>query len=183
MKKYFETICLLLFIFFMFSCASKPLPPPEWRYEKDAIRIHLQADPLLNWSAETKHTLMLCVYQLRDPNVFYQLTGDRDGLTTLLECGLFDGSVTGSKRFFVNPEQESTLVLDRSEGSKYVAILAGYFLREKERISRILEIPVLVEKKGWIKRTKIKKPGPSNIDLQLGRQQIEKFEEKKGEEK
>jgi type VI secretion system VasD/TssJ family lipoprotein len=183
MKKYFETICLLAVIFFMFSCASKPLPPPEWRYEKDAIHINLQADSQLNFSDDVPHTLMVCIYQLRDPNVFYQLTGDRDGLYTLLKCGLFDGSVTGSKRFFINPGQESTLVLDRSEGSKYVAVLAGYYQIEKERISRILDIPVIIEKKGWIKRTKISKPGPLDIDLQLGRQQIEKFEEKKVEGK
>ena len=176
MKKYFQAICLLLVIFLVYSCASQPLPPPEWRYEKEAIHIHINADSQLNLSEGMPHTLLICVYQLRDPNVFNQLAGDNDGLYKLLECGLFDASVTSSKRLIINPGQDSDLVLDRSEGSKYLAILAGYYLIQKERILRLLDIPVIVEKKGWIKRTKISKPGPLNIELTLGPQQIQSLE-------
>jgi type VI secretion system VasD/TssJ family lipoprotein len=177
-RKYFEAMCLLLVIFFVCACASQPLPPPEWRYEKEAIHIHLEADSQLNFSEGMPHTLLICVYQLRDPNVFNQLAGDNDGLYKLLECGLFDASVTSSKRLIINPGQDSNLVLDRSEGSKYLAVLAGYYLIQKERIIRLLDIPVIVEKKGWIKRTKISKPGPLNIELILGPQQIQKLEVK-----
>lgn len=178
MKKYFQAIYLLLVIFLMYSCASQPLPPPEWRYEKEAIHIHINADSQLNLSEGMPHTLLICVYQLRDPNVFNQLADHNDGLYKLLECDLFDASVTSSKRLIINPGQDSDLVLDRSEGSKYVAILAGYYSIQKERILRLLDIPVIVEKKGWIKRTKIKKPGPLNIELTLGPRQIQRLEVK-----
>lgn len=181
MKKYFKAMWMLLVISFVCSCASQHLPV-EWQYEKEAIHIHLEADSQLNFSGGMAHTLMICVYQLRDPNSFNQLTEDNDGLRKLLKCNLFDNSVISSKRLIIYPGQYSNHVLDRSEGSKHVAIVAGYYLIEKERIMELIDIPVIVEKKGWIKRwikrTKIKKPGPLNIELVLGREQIQKLEVK-----
>ena len=176
MKNFFRPVCLLLFIFLICSCASQPLPPPEWRYEKDAIQIHVKAHPQLNFTEGMPHTLAICLYQLRDPNVFNQLAGDTDGIYKLLGCSLFDASVTSSERLIINPGQDSTFLLDRLEGSKYVGILAGYYLIQRERILRLLEIPIIIEKKGWIKRTKISKPGPFNIELVLGPRQIQKLE-------
>jgi hypothetical protein len=43
---------------------------------------------------------------------------------------------------------------------------------------RLFEIPVVVEKKGFIRRKKIQKPGPLNIELILGPQQILRVEGK-----
>jgi type VI secretion system VasD/TssJ family lipoprotein len=160
----------------VYSCASQPPLPPDWRYENQAIKIHLKADSQLNFNEGMPHTLLICIYQLRDPNVFNQLAGDNDGLYKLLECSLFDASVTSSKRLIINPDQDSSLVLDRSEGSRYVAILAGYYLIKKERMCRLVDIPVIIEETGLIKRTKVSKPGPLNIELQLGSQQIQKLE-------
>ena len=178
MKKYFEAVCLLLIIFLVVSCASQPLPPPEWRYEEEAIHIHLKADSQLNYNQGIPHALLICVYQLRDPNVFNQLADHNDGLYKLLECDLFDASVTSSKRLIINPGQDSNFVLDRFEGCKYVAILAGYYLIQKERIIRMLDIPVIIERKGWHKLNKFSKPGPLNIEITLGPQQIQKLEVK-----
>jgi hypothetical protein len=70
------------------------------------------------------------------------------------------------------------IVLDRAEGAKYLAIVAGYFTLQKDRMIRLFEIPVVVEKKGFIRRKKIQKPGPLNIELILGPQQILRVEGK-----
>lgn len=175
MKKYFEMLCLLLPIFLVCSCASQPVSPPsEWRYEKGAIHLHLKADFQLNLYDGNPHTLLLCVYQLRDRNAFDQLTEDDDGLYKLLECSRFDGSVAGSKRLFVQPGEEMIYSLDRAEGAKYVAIVAGYYLLQKEGMVRVYDVPWFVEKKGFIRRTKVAKPGPLDIDLVLGLDQIQK---------
>ena len=173
MKKNIKILFLWLLAFGVCSCASRPLAPPEWRYEKDAIQLHLKTDFQLNLHEGTPHTLLVCVYQLRDPNTFNQLAGDNNGLYKLLECGLFDASVAGSERLIIHPGQDLTFRLNRAEGAKYVAIVAGYYLLHKERIIRLFDIPVIVEKKGWIKRTKISKPSLLNIELTLGPQQIQ----------
>lgn len=154
------------------ACASQPLPPPDWTYQKDAITIHLQADAKLNFDDGVPHTLLVCVYQLKDPNAFNQLAEDTQGIYKLLECSLFDTGVATAKRTIVNPGQDIKMMLDRAEDAKYVAIVAGYYVLQKERMIRLFDIPVEVESRGFIKKTKIQKPGVLNIELQLGPSQI-----------
>ncbi len=172
MRQYLNTLFFLTIISLTYSCASQPLPPPQWQYEKDAIKLDLKADPKLNLEEGTPHTLLVCVYQLKDPNAFNQLAGDNDGIYKLLECNLFDASVATAKRIIVRPGQDSALVLDRAEGAKYVAAVAGYYTLQKDRMIRLFKIPVVAEKKGFIKQKKNQKPGPLNIELTLGPQQI-----------
>ena len=66
------------------ACSSTPRAttniPPPWSYEKNAINLHIKADPRLNLFNKAPHTLLLCIYHLRDPNSFNQLQDERDGL-------------------------------------------------------------------------------------------------------
>ncbi len=173
MKKYLERVCLFLLIMVVCSCASQPIAPPsEWRYEKEAIHLHLKADSELNLYDGTSHTLLVCVYQLRDPNAFNQFTEDKDGLDKLLECSRFDPSVATSKRLIMYPGHDLRIALDRAEGARYVAVVGGYYRPHKDGMVRLYDIPWVVEKKGFIRRTKISKPAPLNIDLVLGPQQL-----------
>lgn len=156
------------------SCASQPVAPPsEWRYEQEAVHLNLEADSQLNLYDGQPHTLLVCVYQLRDPNAFNQLTEDEDGLYKLLECSRFDSSVVSSKRVFVQPGQNLTDALDRAEGARYVAVVAGYYLMRKENLVRLYDVPWFVEKKGFLGRNKVSKPGPLHINLLLGPEGIQ----------
>jgi type VI secretion system VasD/TssJ family lipoprotein len=163
-------LCVAAFV--VTACASQPAPPPQWTYEKDAIQIHLQADPKLNLDDGVPHTLVLCIYQLRDPNTINQLSEDTEGIYKLLECGLFDGSVATAKRLIVHPGQDVNVNLDRAEGAKYLAVAAGYFVLQKERMIRLYEIPVKIEEKGFFKKTKTAKPDRLDVTLVLGPSQI-----------
>ncbi|WP_022665657.1 type VI secretion system lipoprotein TssJ [Desulfospira joergensenii] len=176
MKKSIVLLVSVLFMLVLFSCAKKVLPPPRWTYEKEAIKIQVKADPMLNLDNGKAHTLFVCVYQLKDPNGFNQLSGDQSGLYKLLECRLFDPGVATSKRLIVNPGEQTTLMMDRAEHAKYLGIIAGYYGIVKERITRLIEIPVVVEEKGFIAREKTQKPGLLDITLLLGPEQIEKIE-------
>jgi type VI secretion system VasD/TssJ family lipoprotein len=163
---------LCIFTLMLSACASQPLPPPKWAYEKDAVEIHIKADPKLNLDEGVPHTLLVCLYQLKDPNAFNQLSDDTDGIYKLLECGLFDAGVASSKKLIVHPGKDLTMTLDRAEGAKYVAVAAGYYVLQKDRMLRMFDIPVEIEKKGFIKTTKISKPAILKIDLELGPSQI-----------
>lgn len=159
-------------LLFLAACAAKQLPPPQWTYEKDAIRMHIKADDKLNLDEGEAHTLLLCAYQLSDPNTFNQLVNDQDGLYQLLECSLFGDGATAAKRMIIQPGQNINMTLDRAEGARYVAVVAGYYILEKERIVKMVEVPEYVDKKGFVKKSKTRKPAPFNIDLILGPQQI-----------
>jgi len=137
LKHYLKVMFLVMVSSIIYACASQPLLPPQWQYEKEAIKLHIKADPKLNLEEGTPHTLLVCVYQLKDPNAFNQLAGDDDGLYKLLECGLFDAAVATSKRLIARPGQDITLALDRAEGAKYLAVVAGYFTLQKDRMIRL----------------------------------------------
>lgn len=154
------------------ACSATQLPPPQWTYQKDAIRLHIKADNKLNLADDEAHTLLLCVYQLSDPNAFNQLANDQDGLYKLLDCSLFGDGAAAARRVIIQPGQDIDMTLDRAEGARYVAFVAGYNILERARIVKMVDIPEYVEKKGFIETTKIRMPANLTIDLVLGPLQI-----------
>jgi len=184
----------MLFLILTASCVSAPekkipidkvkdfRPPPDkkteqqWLFEKDAIQLSIKVDPKLNYYQNASHTLSICMYQLKDPNSFNQLSGNQNGLYQILECNLFDPSVTAFKHLTIQPGENQTLSFDRAEGSKYIAIAAGYFSLEKDRITRLFEIPVDVKHSGLFWKNKYTVPQRLKLELTLGPQQIEKIE-------
>lgn len=176
MNKPVATIVSFISFLLIASCASRqpqPIAPPEWRYEKDAVRLAFQADPNLNLYNNISHTLQLCIYQLKDPNGFNQRTQSEDGLYSLLACTLFDASVTNFRSVIVRPGETISFMMDRAEGAKYIGIAAGYADIDKDRITRLIEIPVIIVKEDSGSRQQIAKPDIVNLNLRLGPFQIE----------
>jgi type VI secretion system VasD/TssJ family lipoprotein len=184
LKTWLKLVLVLVVVVFIFSCGSKKgstqkstseIEPDEWNYQRDAIRLVLTADPQLNAHDGLPHTLHLCLYQLKDPNAFNQFSGDEDGLYLLLGCSVFDQTVTSFQRLTIQPGQQLTQSFDRAEGSRYVGIAAGYYIIEKERMTRFLKIPVKIKRRGVLFR-KYGVPGELDLEITLGPQQIEKIE-------
>ena len=158
----------------VFSCASAPVEPVKWGYEKDAIEFHLKADKQLNYKDKKAHSLVICVYQLISPNAFNQLSGSRNGLSSLLECSVFDpAGVAVSKQIFVSPGKDMDIKLDRAEGAKYVALVAGYYTIDKDKITRLYQIPEISERSGFLWLNKTTRPDKLLINLILGSKQIQ----------
>ena len=168
-------MCALLTLF---ACSKKEMPLPQWTYEKDAVKIEIVADPMLNRDNKKAHTLFTCFYQLKDPNGFNQLCSDQNGLYKLLACKVFDSSVASSKHLIVNPGETTTIVMNRAENAKYLAVVAGYYTLEKERITRLVEIPVMIDEKGFFSKERKQRPAPLDLTLYLGSEQIDKIETK-----
>jgi type VI secretion system VasD/TssJ family lipoprotein len=153
------------------ACSSAPLIklPPEWGYEKEAIQLHFVSDPQLNLYQKRAHSLLVCLYHLRDPNGFNQLIDEKGGLAKLLDCSRFDQSVTYSKRLVFQPNQETNESMDRTDGAKYIGIVAGYYTLQKDSAVISYSIPITEVKKG---STLVQKTAKLNIDLYLGPQDI-----------
>jgi len=156
---------LVLTVTMFVACAGAP----QYMYEKEAITLNLKSDPQLNLYRNSPHTLMVCLYQFRDPNMYNQLMDERDGLQKLLECNRFDASVTSAKSFVMSPNKQKTEKIDRVEGTKYVVLVAGYYNLVKENVTYFLPVPV---------SSFSSKPKVMNIDLYLGAQGIKKAEKK-----
>ena len=165
-KKAVQVACVAAVAVVLASCggASKP---PEWTYEKASITVRMKGDNKLNLYQNKSHTLLVCMYQLRDPNSFNQMLETNDDMSKLLECGRYDGSVTIAKRFVMQPGQEVTEVLDRADGARYIGFIAGYYNLKKDKVSRLYSVPLSGSK-----------PQPINVDLILGPQEIQEMKER-----
>jgi type VI secretion system VasD/TssJ family lipoprotein len=166
MKKNVLLLFLPFAVIMIVSCAGTP----QYLYEKEAIVLKLTSDSQLNLYRNSPHTLLLCLYQFRDPNAFNQLLDEKDGLQKLLECNRFDQSVTSAKSFVVLPNGEKVERIDRVEGTKYVGLIAGYYTLQKENVTRFVPVPV----SSFFGR----KPKVLNINLYLGPQGIKQTEKK-----
>jgi len=178
-----EFLLVGVVVWMMSACASKPpSSPPQVdhvRYKPKAIEVYLKADPQLNLYEGSPNSLRVCIYQLRDPNGFNQHAQEPEGLRKLLEGERFDGSVTNAKKVVIQPGREETMTLDRAEGTRYVGVVAGYYLLdslEKDKVVRLFEIPVIIEKKGMIRKKKTIKPGVLCINLFMAPDGLQEFE-------
>ena len=163
-----KSILLLFTPFIMImivSCAGGP----QYTYKKEAIVLKVRSDSQLNLYRNSPHTLLMCLYQFGDPNLFNQLLDEKDGLQKLLECSRFDASITSAKSFFILPNEEKMVKIDRVEGTKYVGLIAGYYNLLKENVTHLVPVPLSLFGR---------KPKVLNINLYLGPQGIKEKEEK-----
>ncbi len=174
-KSSFIFLLPVLLILLLSSCAAKKKPDSAdpalvWGFGKNAIEISYTADKKLNMYDEKPHTMLMCLYQLSDPNVFNELSKSEDGLHKLLGCSRFDQSVIGFMRIIVQPGEKKKLSLDRAENAKWAGMVAGYYNLSPDMATRLFEIPVATERKLLL----FKKPIPGNlsIDLSLGSNKI-----------
>jgi type VI secretion system VasD/TssJ family lipoprotein len=171
---------IMILVLGLLGCSSKPkvvqpqLPitadpgAPQWTYGSNAIRLQLRADQRLNLYDDQAHTLAVCLYQFTDPNNFNDLSKDQAGLLKLLKCEKSGADVAGVQRVIMQPGESRDLHLDRAEGAKFVGVVAGYYDLKAEKAALLLEIPIVVFKKGFIFTTKYQVPGQLDVQLNLG---------------
>lgn len=183
MKIGIKMLLLLVVVVQVVSCASDegarrgPAQPAlSCPYKQDAIQVSLIADQQLNLFNNAAHTLYICFYQLKDPNIFKLKTKYDDGLNELLDCSLFDPSVTSFERMTVEPGKDQVLTLDRAEATNYFAMVAGYYQMEPDRITRLWEIPVETKTKILTPWKKYQVCRDLSLHITLGSQQIERVE-------
>jgi len=160
-------------LFLVFACSKKDVEVEKWPFESRGIKISYVCDKNLNTYDGQAHTLFLCVYQLNDPNAFNNLKMDRTGILKLLECQRFDPSVSSSDSMILHPEDEETIVYDRAEDAKFLALVAGYYHLWPNSVTRLLLVPVKIEESGMIFKKRKAVPGPLQVKLYFGPEEIQ----------
>ena len=156
------------------SCARVPTRQPELHFEKEIIKLILQADPQLNLYKNIAHTIQLCVYQLKDPDGFNQFTETDEGRYKLLEGGMFDARIANFMCLNMSPGQIIPFTMDRVEGARYIGIVAGYATLQKDHIAKLITLPNLtVADLSGFKQDKVSSPQIINLKVRLGPHQIE----------
>jgi type VI secretion system VasD/TssJ family lipoprotein len=168
-----KVIRLFLLSFLLLTACSgrtRVESPVVWSYEEGAIHLDLACDPKLNLFQSQAHALTVCLYHLKDPAAFNQLAGEKDGLPKLLECSRFDPSVTFSRRLVLQPDQSLHESLARTEGARFVGLVAGYYSLQKDAAARLFAIPTRTVDQA---SAPAQQPAQLDISLYLGPEQIQ----------
>lgn len=111
-----------------FDGSASQLDKVRYIAHAGALRIDYEAAADLNSVDGEPHALVLVVYHLTHTADFDQLARTEPGLRRLLEGELFADSVKGAEQHFVQPGVSARLLLNRFDGGRYVAVVAGYAL-------------------------------------------------------
>ena len=170
------SLCVLVPAFILSSCAFFQSTdfPKDVPYIKDGINFHLRGDNRLNLYRGVPHALVLCAYQLTDANAFNQLLEEKDGMARLLVCTRFDPTVNYAKKMIVQPGQDIYEAMEKTEGSRQVAVIAGYYEFQKKQAVKVIPLP---EKKMF----SFRRAGGSDISLYLSGREIQNMTDKKSE--
>lgn len=134
------TIVISLMLLSLLNCSSDK-STAKVAYKSGGIIINYFTESNLNTYDETSHSLMLGVYQLDNINGFTQLSKDITGTQKLLSLTKFDQSVQGIDSKFIYANESGTLVLDRLENTRWIAIVAGYYNIVPQQVVKQFEIP------------------------------------------
>lgn len=140
--KFFGVSSLCCALLLLCSCSlfsgkkGTDVPSPK-EFTRGGVTFNIKADPQLNRYKNSPHTLLVCIYQLKDPNAFNQLADDPNSLSKLMECSKFDSSVAYSKRTVVQPGQNLSEQRDTAEGARFIGIAAGYYVTGSEKTTHL----------------------------------------------
>ena len=158
------------------ACASAPPKPalqsedPNlllWPRAERAIRLRVSTDRDLNSYESKAHSIQLCIYQLDNADEFLKLAKTREGVAKLLQAEPFDKSVKDVARLFLQPLEESALVLDRAENATFVGIACGYFDSTPENSAKVWAIKPHTTRSGILFKTTIYSAGTLELALRL----------------
>lgn len=127
-----------------YSLREQPKAPAgQWVYEARSVVLQVTTPQQLNLYMGQSHTLTLKVIQLSNPGIISELRQSPFGLSDLMAAKgkELSPSIVREDRLALEPGVTKTLVLDREQGVRYIALVAGYFEMESKKSVRIIPIP------------------------------------------
>lgn len=138
---------------------------------KNGINLNFKADKKLNWHKKTAHALVVCVYQCKELNGFNQKVEEKDSISKLMECSRYDSSVNFAKRIIVQPGKDVNESMQIYDGTKYVAVVAGYYKAKKNDSFKTFVLPT----KGLIGKIFSNEPIGMDINLYFKSNEFQAF--------
>ena len=111
-------------------------------YIPNAIKIGLAATPDLNFYNNQAHAVTVTFYELAKTDAFTRMLTSREGRSQLVIGTEFDKSVLSHRSLVLQPGEFREQLLDREEGARYIAAVAGYYQDDPRQISIVYPIKI-----------------------------------------
>lgn len=155
MKICIRHLCLLLVLGLLGACSLSEaerrqllLQTPPW-YSEAGIVLTLKTEPMLNAWKGMPNAVSLLIIQARDKQSLTDLIGSEKRIRAVFSGANLPNEFLAIDRFTAQPGQQTTLHLNRAEGTYYVGVIAGYYPVPLEKQMAIVAIPVKVQRDWW----------------------------------
>lgn len=145
-------------------------------FARAAIILEIQTDPDLNSVHGTASSCTLLVIQAQKASTLNKLLSNPFALKSLFSAAGAQDEILKIDRYPAMPGQSVTLHIDRSENTRYVAIVAGYYPFPQKQHMMLMEVPVMTSSSGWWNETWQAYLAPIAIKLRLGSNSISQFD-------
>lgn len=137
-----------------------------------AITVNIVAEPGLNAWNEIANSCTLLVIQAPNASTLSKLISSPAQLKSLFGGAGAQDEVLKVDRYAAMPGQQTTLHIDRSENTRQVAIVAGFYPFPTKQHTAIVPIPVITRSEGWWNKRWYAELAPLEINITLGSQSI-----------
>jgi type VI secretion system VasD/TssJ family lipoprotein len=149
--------------------AMKQAPAP---FAQGAISLDIQTDPDLNAWHDVANSCTVLLVQAQKSSTLDKLLSNPFALKGLFSAAGAQDDILKVDRYAAMPGQRTTLHIDRSENTRYIAIVAGYYPFPKKQHMAVVAIPVNRESHGWWNPVWQAHLAPLSLQLRLGREAI-----------
>lgn len=145
-------------------------------FAQGAIRLDIQTDPDLNAWHNIANSCTVLVIQAQQSSTLNKLLSNPFALKSLFSAAGAQDDILKVDRYAAMPGQRTTLHIDRSENTRYIAIVAGYYPFPKKQHMALVAIPVTRESTNWWHPVWHAQLTPLTLQLRLGREAIAQLE-------
>lgn len=144
-------------------------------YAQGAITLDIRTDPDLNALHDIANSCTLLVIQAQQASTLNKLLSNPFALKKLFSAAGAQDEILKVDRYAAMPGQRTTLHIDRSENTRYLAIVAGYYPFPQKQHMALVAIPVTTNASGWWRKSWQAQLSPVTLQVHLGSSSITQF--------
>lgn len=137
-------------------------------FAQGAITLNITAGPDLNSWNEIANSCTVLVIQAQKASALNRILSNPVQLKSLFSGAGAEDDILKVDRYPAMPGQRTTLHIDRSESTREVAIVAGYYPFPKKQHMAIVSIPVTLNSTGWWSKIWTASLSPLTLNVTLG---------------
>ncbi len=141
-------------------------------FAQGAITLNITAEPGLNSWNEIANSCTVLVIQAKKASSLNKILSNPAQLKSLFSGAGAEDDILKVDRYPAMPGQRTTLHIDRSENTREVAIVAGYYPFPKKQHMAIVSVPVTLNSTGWWNKIWTASLSPLTLNVTLGSQSI-----------
>ena len=141
-------------------------------FAQGGITLSINAEPGLNAWNEIANSCTVLVIQAQKASSLNKILSNPAQLKSLFNGAGAEDDIMKVDRYAAMPGQKTTLHIDRSENTRQVAIVAGYYPFPKKQHMAMVSIPVTLTSTGWWTKKWTAELSPLVLDVTLGSQSI-----------